>query len=96
METDDKSQIEFNFCGEMKPRQQCADSTGKATLKTPGNDCYNLGGSDTDNGHPIRRENSDEDKDLEKGGLTVMYQGGDECTIEGLHYSLDIEVYCSD
>lgn len=65
-------------------------------MKTPDNNCYNLGGSDTDNGHAIRRKDSDEDKDLEKGGLTVMYQGGDSCPIEGLHYSLDIEVYCSD
>lgn len=40
-------------------------------------DCFNLASNDHDNGHPIRRQSSDDSLDSDKGGLTVVYSGGD-------------------
>jgi hypothetical protein len=69
---------------------------GKATLKDADGTCYNLGASDTSNGHAMRRDKSETSKDLSNGGLTVLYDGGDDCDQDNLKYSLSIEMYCAD
>lgn len=80
--TDDGGVIEFNFCGTLNSRDQCPGSSGKSTLLTKDFECKNLAGSDHDIGHAIRRKESDDEDDNEKGGLTILYSGGDKCTEE--------------
>lgn len=72
--TEDGSQIEFNFCGELYPRQQCTDKQGKATLKDADGNCFNLGSNDDDNGHSFKRND-----DSSGGDLSIIYDGGDIC-----------------
>lgn len=59
-EGDDKSTIEFNFCGEMHSRQQCPNSKARATLKNPDGTCVDLASDGTNNGHATRHERKDD------------------------------------
>jgi len=44
-----------------------------------------MASADHDNGHAVRRTYSEESLDQEKGGLTVVYSGGDECPNHDQH-----------
>lgn len=59
--------------------------------------CYDLASNDSNNGKGQRTRDSDDDDDDEDGGLTVSYDGGESCMEQDNdHYSLDIQVFCTD
>lgn len=62
----------------VEPRRQCPSNSGKATLKIGSNqECFNLASNDKENGKSYRRRDTDDEKDDEDGGLSVVYDGGD-------------------
>ena len=52
-------------------------------------------GTDDDNGHPVKRKESDNEDDNAKGGLTIIYSGGEKCEYDDTAYnSLEIQMVC--
>jgi hypothetical protein len=39
-------------------------------------ECKSLASEDDDNGHAIKRKETDNENDNEKGGLSIIYSGG--------------------
>lgn len=58
--------------------------------------CSNIAGDDDDNGHAVKRKETDDEDDNEKGGLTIIYSGGDKCdTDPSQSFSLEIQLFCT-